>query len=208
MPPVDRRVTSTANAYDAVASDYQQLWRERRPLDAVRRFAGLAGRGARILDVACGPALDIRLLRDGGLKVFAGDRGHEVLKLAKTFFPKGALARWDLRHLPFPDAAFGGVWARGGLQHLPRSEIRPALEELRRVHHSGPIFVSFREGAGDLEPFEDPPAGPVFITPATGEELRALLLAVGYTEVEVETRPDPLERPGVTWLYGWGRLTP
>jgi SAM-dependent methyltransferase len=207
-PPLDRRTAATVSAYGAAASEYQQHWRERRPFDAVRKFAGLAGRGARILDVGCGPALDIRPLRDAGLKVFAGDRGHEVLKVAKTFFPKGALACWDLHDLPFPGGSFDGVWARGGLQFLPRAQIRPALAELRRVQRAGPIFALFREGQGDLEPFEDPPAGEVFATPVTADELRALLLAAGYAEVEVEERPDPLERRGVKWLYGWGRLTP
>jgi ubiquinone/menaquinone biosynthesis C-methylase UbiE len=203
---VDQRTALSIAAYDAAAADYLERWREHRPLDAVRRFAGLAGRGSRVIDVACGPALDIRLLRDAGLHVVAGDRSHEVMRVGKTYFPKGSLARWDLRQLPFPDAAFDGVWAPAALQHLPTAEIRPALAELRRVHRAGPIFLSFREGRGELEPFDDDPAGTVFATTITGDELRALLLAAGYVEVEVDARPDPFERPGVTWIYGWGRL--
>jgi ubiquinone/menaquinone biosynthesis C-methylase UbiE len=204
---VDQRTAMSIKAYDAVAEEYQEHWRDQRPLDAVRKFAGLVGRGGRVLDPACGPVLDVRLLRDAGLTVFAGDRSAEAMRVGKTFFPKGALARWDLRQLPFLDDSFDGVWAHGALQHLPTSEIRPALAELRRVHRRGPIFLSFREGRGDLEPFEDPPAGTVYVTSLIADELKALLLAAGYTEVEVESRPDPLGRTGVTWLYGWGRLT-
>jgi ubiquinone/menaquinone biosynthesis C-methylase UbiE len=203
---VDPRTAESIKAYDEAAAAYQEERKAIRPLDAVRKFAGLAGRGATVLDVACGPGLDVRPLRDAGLHVVAGDRSHEAMKVGKTFFPKGSLARWDFRQLPFADGAFGGIWAHTALQHLPVREIRPALAELRRVHGRGPIFVSFPSGSGDLEPFEDPPAGTVYTTKVTEDEVKALLLAAGYTEVEAETRPDPLERKGVTWVYGWGRL--
>ncbi len=203
---MDSRIADTVAAYDAAAPAYQQAWRQRRPLDAIRKFGGLVGRGGRVLDVACGPALDVRLLRDAGLSVVAGDRSHESMRLGRMLFPKGALARWDFRRLPFPDASFDGIWAPAALQHLPRGQIRPTLAEWRRVQRAGPLFVTFREGDGELEPVEDPPAGTVYATTISAAQLRALLLAAGYREVEVESRPDPLERTDVTWLYGWGRL--
>lgn len=205
---MDPRTKATLAAYDKAAAEYQEFWRQRRPLDAVRKFAALAGKGATILDPACGPVVDVRLLRDAGLRVVAGDLSHEVMKLGKMLHPKGALARWDFCNLPFLDATFGGVWAPATLQHLPRAEMLTALRELRRVHREGPIFVTFRQGAGDLEEVEDPPAGAVYASSVSADELKALLLGVGYVEVEVEQRPDPLDRRDVTWLYGWGRLKP
>lgn len=200
------RIARTVAAYDAAASLYQEAWRQRRPLDAIRKFGGLVGRGGQILDVACGPALDVRLLRDAGLKVVGGDRSHESMRLARTLFPKGALARWDYRRLPFGDNVFDGIWAPAALHHMPRGQIRRTLAEWRRVQQRGPIFVTFREGADDLAPIEDPPVGTVYATSVSADQLKALLLAAGYGEVEVETRPDPAGETGVTWLYGWGRL--
>lgn len=200
------RITRTVAAYDAAAQAYQEAWRQRRPLDAIRKFGGLVGRGGRILDVACGPALDVRLLRDTGLKVVAGDRSHESMRLARTLFPKGSLARWDYRRLPFPDSVFDGVWAPAALHHMPRGLIRRTLTEWRRVQRRGPIFVTFREGGQDLAPVEDPPAGTVFATSVSADQLKALLLDAGYGEVEVEPRPDLGGAADVTWLYGWGRL--
>lgn len=205
---MEDRTLDSVRAYDAAAEDYQRLWRDRRPMDAVRKFARLAGRGASVLDAACGPILDVRVLRDAGLHVVAGDRSHAAMKIGKTYFPKGSLACWDLRRLPFGEGAFAGIWGPTALQHLPLGQIRPALAELRRVHGSGPIFLSFREGSCDLEPFDEPAVGTVWTSAVTGDELMALLLRAGYGQVEVEQRPDPLERPGVTWVYGWGRLTP
>lgn len=202
---VDPRTEATIDAYGRAAAEYHELWKERRPMDAVRTFGTLAGRNAKVIDVASGPALDVRVLRDQGLAVFAGDRSEEVMRIGHMLFPKRPLARWDFRRLPFADEVFDGVWAAAALQHLPRREMRAALGELRRVHGRGPIFVSFREGTGDLEQVEEPVVGLIHITTVTGEELKTLLLDQRYRQVEIQTRPDPLGRPDVTWVYGWGR---
>lgn len=202
------RTAQSVDTYDGAAVAYHEAWRDQRPLDAVRKFAGMAGRRARICDVACGPGLDLRWLRDQGLKVVAGDLSEQSVQLAKVLFPKGSITRWDFRRLPFGGPVFDGIWAPAALQHLGRGQIRPAFAELRRVHRCGPIFVTFREGSNDLVLVEDPPAGMVWAIAVTAPELRALLLDAGYTDIEIERRPDPLGRGDVTWLYGWGLLRP
>lgn len=204
----DQRTARSIAAYDDAAAEYQRARREWRTFDAARKMGALAGRGGRVLDVACGPGLDIRLLRDAGVHVVAGDISHECMKVARTLFPKGSLARWDYRRLPFADRTFDGIWAPETLGHLPRRAIRPALAELVRVHRRGPIFVTFHEGDAELAPFEDEPAGTVFVTAVSADELKALLVAAGYVEVEVEARPDPLGREELTVLHGWGRRPP
>lgn len=203
---VDPRVRSSVAAYDAAAEAYQAFWRDKRLLDAVRTFAAAAGRGSRVLDVAAGPALDVRLLRDAGLQVVAGDLSHEALRLAKLLFPRGAMARWDFGRLPLRDDAVDGVWAPAALQHLPRRHIRGVLAEWRRIQRRGPVFVTFRQGGGDLDPVEEPPVGTVHVTSVSADELQALLLDAGYVDVEVEPRPDLLGRREITWLHGTGRL--
>lgn len=203
---VDARLTQTVAAYDDEAVAYQQFWRDKRLLDAARTFATVAGRGSRVLDVAAGPALDVRLLRDAGLQVVAGDLSHQSLRLAKVLFPKGALARWDFARLPLADDTVDGVWAPAALQHVPRRRIRAVLTEWRRVQRRGPVFATLRQGAGDLEPVDDPPVGTVHATTVSADELQALLVDAGYTDVEVEARPDLLGRRDVTWLHGSGRL--
>jgi ubiquinone/menaquinone biosynthesis C-methylase UbiE len=202
---VDPRTQESIAAFDRAAQKYHEVWKEHRPLDAVRTFGALAGRGARVLDVACGPALDVRVLRDQGLVVYAGDRGEELMRIGHMLFPKRPLARWDFRRLPFADGTFEGIWAPAALQHLPRREMRSALSELRRVHGRGPIFVSFREGQGDLELVDEPGVGSVYITTVTPVELKTLLLDQRYEQVEIQHRPDPLGRTDITWVYGWGR---
>lgn len=193
----------TVDAYDTVAKEYLAAWKDLRPRESARTFARMAGAGALVLDVAGGPGVDVRLLRDVGLRAASGDLSMESMRVARTFFPKGLLARWDLRALPFADNQFQGIWAPAALQHLPRNAMLPALSELRRVHAAGPIFVTFIEGSSDLEMIEDPPAGRVPTTAVAIEELKGLLLTMGYTDVEVESRPDPRGRDA-RWVHGWG----
>src|SRR5687767_2993685 len=45
----------------------------------------------------------------------------------------------DLRHLPFADAVFDGVWAAAPLLHLKRYEVGEALGGLRRVLKPGAL---------------------------------------------------------------------
>ena len=203
---MDPRTKQSIEAYDEAAAAYHEQWKDRRPLDAVRRFGQLAGRGALVLDVASGPALDVRALRDAGLTVVAGDRSFASMRIGHLLHPKRPLGCWDYRRLPFADGTFDGIWANAALQHLPRRELRAGLGELRRVQRGGPIFLAFRLGQGDLEPMEDPPAGEVHITSLGPDEITALLLDQGYQQVETQERPDPFDRGDVTWLYGWGRL--
>ena len=200
---MDELLRATVNTYDACAEEYLQAWKDRRPRDSARTFARMAGDGALVLDVAGGPGVDVRLLRDMGLKAASGDLSAECMRVARTFFPKGLLARWDYRSLPFADDQFSGIWAPAALQHLPRRAILPAMREFRRVQATGPIFVTFPEGESDMAPMEDPPAGMVQVTSITPEELQALLLRIGYVDVEVESRPDPR---GIArrWSYGVG----
>jgi ubiquinone/menaquinone biosynthesis C-methylase UbiE len=200
---VDDLLTTTVTAYDRCASAYLEAWKDRRPRDHARRFARMAGEDALVLDVAGGPGLDVRLLRDVGLRATSGDLSMECMKVARTFFPKGLLARWDYRALPFADRTFAGIWAPAALQHLPRRAILPAMRELARVQASGPIFLTFPEGGSDLGIVDDPPAGPLPMTSVTSEELRALMLRLGYVDVEVESRPDPRGIP-LRWVYGLG----
>jgi ubiquinone/menaquinone biosynthesis C-methylase UbiE len=203
---VDPRQQATIAAYDEAAAAYFERWQDHRPRDAAKRFAALAGRGAVVCDLACGPGVDLRVLRDAGVTVVAGDAAPSAMRLARTYFPKGALAQWDFRRLPVAPASFDGVWACAALEHVPLAELRPTLAEVVRVQRRGPIFCCFREGRCDLQRVEDDPAEPVYATAVTAEELQALLLEAGYRRVEIERRPDLRGRAEPTWLHAFGQL--
>ena len=63
----DPRTRQAIAAYGPVAQEYREQVRLRRPVADVRRFAAFARRDDLVLDVGCGPANDLRVLRDAGL---------------------------------------------------------------------------------------------------------------------------------------------
>ena len=201
---VDQYSLGSARAYDAVAGDYLNSWVDKRPVGIARRFAAQAGSGAKVLDVACGPGLDVRLLRDMGLTPVCGDLSFGAMQVAQTHHPRGLLACWDFRRLPFADNTFDGIWAPGALHHLPRTAFLPALREWMRVQARGPIVISLPEGDEDLTALEDPPVEePLRASRCTPEQLQGLLLKLGYVGVEVEVRLDP-RGTNMRWVHAWG----
>ena len=64
---LDERTRASIAAYDEHARAYQESLRRRRPIADIRRFAAMVEDGRRVLDVGCGPANDLRLLRDTGV---------------------------------------------------------------------------------------------------------------------------------------------
>jgi len=202
VAPMVEGTRASIATYGAAAHATMADRRDARPVESARAFARIAGRDAWVLDAAAGPATDVRLLCDVGLRPVAGDASESAIRACAHLFPKRPLACWDVRNLPFPAATFAGIWAPAALQHLPRQQLRAAFGELRRVHAAGPIMVSFREGGTDLAPVVDHPAGQVYATALQMHELRALLADQGYQKIDVSRHSDSRLR-GVTWVSGW-----
>lgn len=201
---IDQHSLACARAYDTVAGEYLNIWADKRPAGIARRFATQAGQGATVLDVACGPGLDVRLLRDMGLKPVSGDLSFGNMQVAQTHHPRGLLACWNNQRLPFADNTFDGIWAPGALHHLPRKAFFPVIREWMRVQARGPIVLSVPEGDDDLTAYEDPPVeGPLVASRCTAEQLQGLLLKLGYVSVEVEVRLDP-RGTNTRWVHAWG----
>lgn len=203
-PVVDQYSLTSARAYNGYAGEYLNIWADKRPAGIARRFAQQAGPKAVVLDVASGPGLDVRLLRDEGLRPVSGDLSFGVMQVAQTHHPRGLLACWDFHRLPFADNTFDGIWAPGALQHLPRAAFLPVLKEWMRVQARGPIVISVPEGNEDLGSFEDPPVpGRLMASKCTADQLQSLLLRLGYVGVEVEVRLDP-RGTATRWVHAWG----
>ncbi|WP_336249205.1 class I SAM-dependent methyltransferase [Stomatohabitans albus] len=201
---VDQYSLASARSYDGVAGDYLNGWADKRPRGIAQRFAQQAGPEAVVLDVASGPGLDVRLLRDMGIKPVSGDLSFGVMQVAQTHHPRGLLACWDFQRLPFADNTFDGIWAPGALHHLPRRAFVPVLKEWMRVQARGPIVLSVPEGDEDLGLYEDPPLeDPIRASKCTQDQLQGLLLSLGYVGVEVEVRLDP-RGTNMRWVHAWG----
>lgn len=203
---MDPRTRSAIDAYGPVAREYRDQVRLRRPVADVRRFASFARRDDLVLDVGCGPANDLRVLRDAGLHPVGIDLSPGALTEARVLLPRHPLVLADFQDPPFLDRSFGGLWMSGAFAHLPRERWRDALARLLRLIGSGPVYFTCHRGRADLEPFNDPLLGEVHVSAATEEEVEALLRSLGVSDVSVEVRPDLRLDRKVPWVVALGRV--
>lgn len=204
---VDERTRASIAAYDEHARAYQESLRLKRPVADVRRFAAFVARGALVLDAGCGPANDLRLLRDAGVHPVGVDLSLGALQEARMLLPRHPLVQAPLDRLPFRPKVFGGLWLSGTLDHLPRASWRSTFMGLLRFLDAGPVYLSCVRGTADLVPVQDPALGEVYLSGATEQEIESLLTSAGLTDLTVEVRPHPIfdrRRPLVVAL---GRIT-
>ncbi|MEX2504908.1 MAG: class I SAM-dependent methyltransferase [Egicoccus sp.] len=203
---LDERTLTSVAAYDEHAAAYQQSLRLKRPVADVRRFADRARRDDLVLDAGCGPANDLRLLRDAGVHPVGVDLALGALREARMLLPRHPLVQAPLHALPFRDRSFGGLWMHGALTHLPRGSWRPVFADLLRLVGSGPVYLACYRGNADLEPLDDPVLGEVYVSAATESEIEALFSSHGLREVSIELRPDPVHDRKRPWVVALGTL--
>jgi SAM-dependent methyltransferase len=203
---LDERTLQSVAAYDEHARAYQESLRLKRPLADVRRFAAFAERDDLVLDAACGPANDLRLLRDTGVHPVGVDLSLGALREARMLLPRHPLVQAALHDLPFRPRSFRGLWLSGAFNHLPRSEWRRTLASLLELLDSGPVYFSCLRSNADMELVEDPVLGEVYVSGATEAEVEALLGSHGLADLTVEVRPDPLLDRRRLWVVALGRL--
>lgn len=206
-PSVEQRIASSIAAYDARAREYKERLRGSRPLADIRRFAQFAEEGALVLDVACGPASDMRPLGDAGLKPVGVDLSWGALEEARLLLPKDPMVQAPFDDLPFRIRSFGGLWMNDSFAHLPREAWRDTFARLLNFLDSGPVYFACVRGDADLEPYEDPVLGRVYRSAAHESEIEALLTSHGLLDVQVEIRPDPFLDRKRPWVVGLGRST-
>jgi SAM-dependent methyltransferase len=193
-------------AYDTHARDYQGSLRLKRPTADVRRFAAFARRDDLVLDAGCGPANDLRLLRDAGVHPVGLDLSLGALREARLLLPRHPLVQAPLGVPPFRDRSFGGLWLSGAFTHLPRAAWSTTFASLVALLARGPVYLSCLRGSDDLERFDDAILGEVFTSSATEGEVEALLASQGIVDITVEVRPDPILDRRRPWVVALGRL--
>jgi SAM-dependent methyltransferase len=203
-PTVEQRITTTIAAYDEGARAYKEAYRKVRPMADIRRFTQLADPGALILDVGCGPASDMRALRDAGLKPVGVDISAGVLTEARLLLPKDPIVRAPYDRLPFRTQVFGGMWMNAAFAHLPRGAWPAAFAELLGFVAHGPVYFSCIRGTGDLAPVDDAVLGRIYRSDAREDEVEALLVSHGLRDVQVELRPDPVYDRKRPWVVALG----
>jgi len=203
----DERMAASVAAYSAHARAYQESLRLRRPTADLRRFAAFTTRDALVLDAGCGPANDLRLLRDAGVHPVGVDLSFGALSEARMLLPRHPLICASYDALPFHPGTFGGVWCSGGFTHLAKNRWVETFKTLSTMVDVGPMYFSCLRGTRDMAPYTDPILGEVYVSEATEDEVTALCGAVGLVDVTVELRPDPVLDRRRMWVVALGRFT-
>jgi ubiquinone/menaquinone biosynthesis C-methylase UbiE len=211
VDPFDPRVVRAA--YDEVADDYARTFGDdlaRLPLDraVLDDVAGELGPGALVLDLGCGPGPVSAHLAGLELRIVGVDLSPAMLARARRETGEPALACADLRHLPFPPAAFEGVVAYYSLQHVPRARLGSALTEARRVLRPGGLLVlAMHLGDGDvvMEEFLGHAVAPVGGALYAEDALRAALERAAFEIVTSRRRHGLAHEAATERVYLTGR---
>jgi SAM-dependent methyltransferase len=203
----DERTAVSVAAYGTNARAYQESLRLRRPTADLRRFAALAERDTLVLDAGCGPANDLRLLRDAGVHPLGVDLSFGTLSEARMLLPRHPLVCADFAKLPFLPGTFGGVWCSGGFTHLAKNRWQETFQILASMVNVGPMYFSCLHGSRDLAAYSDPVLGDVYVSEATEADVQALCAQVGLVDVTIELRPDPVLDRRRMWVVALGRFT-
>ncbi len=142
---------------------------------------------ADVLDLGCGPGIEIKQLRIRGFHVHGLDISERILAVARRLNPDTPFTRGDMRKLPFVDGTFNGVVARASLYHIDKKDVPGVLAEVRRVLAPPGVFhvAVMKKRAGQRDGFvtENKYGIPdtQFIAYWTVRELKGYLADAGFT---------------------------
>lgn len=150
-------LSTTAKAYDAIASDYVAFVKDgltSLPFDhsVLTAFAGLvrqAGAGP-VADLGCGPGYIAGHLRDLGLDVFGVDLSASLIEHARRLYPDLRFSVGSMASLHAADGTLGGIVSWYSLIHTPAAEVPVYLAEFHRtLEPGGHLLLAFFESEGE-----------------------------------------------------------
>lgn len=166
----------TLNVYAQKAEEYARLVGPDGPHSpAFAGFVTALPKGAKVLDLGCGPGQSAHAMADLGFEVTATDAVPEMVERAATH--PGVTARLAT----FDDIAgeniYDGIWANFSLLHAPRTDMPRHMAALHRALTPGGIFhIALKSGSGA----QRDKLGRLY-TYYEDAELSALLTDAGFT---------------------------
>ncbi|MGW3560848.1 class I SAM-dependent methyltransferase [Streptomyces sp. NPDC000963] len=194
---------STREAYDAVASTYEEMFRDSlrdSPLDramlGVLAEAVRADGEGRVADLGCGPGHVTAHLDGLGLSAFGVDASPAMIALARRAHPDLRFDVGSMTALDIADGALDGVLSRWSVIHVPPAELPAVLAEFHRVlAPGGHLLIAFSGSEGPAHPTQvfDHAVAPAYRW--WPDHLAATLRASGLAEVARTVRePRPTDR--------------
>jgi len=101
-----------------------------------------AANGDNILDLGCGNGRLSELFTDLDIEYTGSDDSGELVKIAKTRYPKHHFIETSPLILPFPDDTFDKVFCLAVFHHIPSTELRlEYLAEVRRILKKDALLI-------------------------------------------------------------------
>lgn len=152
-----------------------------KPGKHLARFMAALPRGARVLDLGCGPGGSSALMARAGLVVDAMDASIEMVRLAQAH--DGVTARYATFDDLDAVAEYAGVWANFSLLHAAREDLPRYLAAIATNLTDGGIFhIGMKTGTGTKR--DHMKRRYTFVTE---DELAGLLADAGFDVVAKDT---------------------
>lgn len=199
------KIDDVISIYNEIASTYAKKISKRIKRKEIEQFASFLKQHSKILDLACAAGRDSRYFKDKKFDVVGVDLSENLLKIAKQENPDIQFLLSDMRHLPFNDNYFDGIWANAIFHHLDRKEMLHTLFEWKRIlKDRGIMYLRTKMGKGLWKGVDELSNGKVReFTLLTKNELSEMIKKAGFIEITLEIQKDFTRN--IHWLSGFYR---
>ncbi|ADI10106.1 ubiquinone/menaquinone biosynthesis methylase [Streptomyces bingchenggensis BCW-1] len=158
MTDLSSHLSTTADAYDAVAVLYDELFRnaldnvplDRAMLAAFAEVARATAAAGPVAELGCGPGHVTAHLRDLGLDVFGVDLSPVMIDIAREAYPDLRFEVGSMDALDLADGELNGIVSWYSAIHTPPQNLPSFFAEFRRVlAPEGHLLLAFFESEGD-----------------------------------------------------------
>ncbi len=169
--------------YDKLGKKYTDLYyNDKSDLGFFDKFLTFLPKGAKVLDIGCGPGTFTQHFFSKGFVVEGVDLSTTMIEIAKKKLPQVEFHLMDMRHLNFPENNFEAVFSAYSLIHVPSKEILPTLKGFKKILKPGGI-IGFITQKGEADKIVDEPMQPgekMFFNFFTKERLQNFLTEAGF----------------------------
>jgi len=139
----------TIEFYNTNAQKYLSYSYEHEKGELYQKFLNYLPEKGSILDAGCGAGWDTKFFLKNGYTVTALDASVKLLEVIETH---KNLEKIESDFLNFKsNKIFDGIWASFSLQHLPKSDFKPALKLLNNsLSETGFFYIGIHEGNKEI----------------------------------------------------------
>ena len=139
----------TIEFYNENAQKYSSYSCKHEKSDLYQKFLNKLPKKCSILDAGCGAGWDTKFFLKNGYTVTAFDASVKLLEVIETH---KNLEKIESDFLNFKSKnIFDGIWASFSLQHLPKSDFKPALKVLKNsLSNTGCFYIGIHKGNKEI----------------------------------------------------------